>query len=396
MHFDSYRWRIGPTVASLTVALGLLALAGCQSVAPSSGSGTSGAAVTTAQATASTEMATTMPEATSATGGAGTEMATTTPEATSATGGAGTEMATATSEATSAAGAGTEMATTMPEATSATGGAGTEAATPAAGATDTTGTSGAAGVAMGDDGIPVVTLTVNADGMSMPATVPAGIVAFQVNNDGGPEGVAPEFARLNAGVTLEQLNAAMAGPDEMAALALVTLLGTPSTSADGRVIHDLTEGDYVAVLFGPDGPPLMTSFTVGGASSDATAPAADVTAQLVDFNFVLPDTIAAGPHVWQIENTGEQWHEMSIVKLNEGTTIEDVMKMMAEAGPQGPSGKPPFQDVAYFSPMGAGERAWVKWDLPAGEYTVLCFLPDMKGDMSPHATHGMVRTLVVK
>jgi hypothetical protein len=46
--------------------------------------------------------------------------------------------------------------------------------------------------------------------------------------------------------------------------------------------------------------------------------------------------------------------------------------------------------------MGAGERAWVTWDLPAGEYTVICFLPDLAGDMSSHAEHGMVRMLVVE
>jgi hypothetical protein len=116
----------------------------------------------------------------------------------------------------------------------------------------------------------------------------------------------------------------------------------------------------------------------------------------VDFSFAMPDKIATGPQVWQIENAGEQWHEMPILKLNEGVTIDDVLAMMAESGPGGPEGPPPFEIVAFWSPMGAGEKAWVTWDLPPGEYTVICFLPDLAGDMSPHVAHGMVRTLVVE
>ena len=34
-------------------------------------------------------------------------------------------------------------------------------------------------------------------------------------------------------------------------------------------------------------------------------------------------------------------------------------------------------------------------DLAPGEYTVLCFLPDLNGDFSPHLTHGMVASLTV-
>ena len=140
----------------------------------------------------------------------------------------------------------------------------------------------------------------------------------------------------------------------------------------------------------------MTTPIVAGEPSGATAPTPDISVSLVDFNFAMPDKIAAGPQVWQIENAGNQWHEMPILKLNEGVTVDDVIAMMAESGPGGPEGPPPFEMVAFWSPMGAGEKARVTWDLPPGEYTVLCFLPDIAGDMSPHVAHGMVRTLTVE
>lgn len=57
---------------------------------------------------------------------------------------------------------------------------------------------------------------------------------------------------------------------------------------------------------------------------------------------------------------------------------------------------PPFEPIAFWSPMGAGAQAWVEWDLPPGEFTVLCFLPDLAdGQGTPHLMHGMVRTLTV-
>jgi hypothetical protein len=241
--------------------------------------------------------------------------------------------------------------------------------------------------------IPVVTLKVTEAGLEAPGEIPSGVVAVAVEG-GDPENM-PELARLNDGVTMEQLNEALAQPDPMAALPLVALLGSASNSVDGRVIYDLQPGAYVAVLFMPDGPPQVVPVTAG-ALSGATAPTADVAVSLVDFNFAMPDKIAVGPQVWQIDNTGEQWHEMAIVQLNEGATVDDVLAWVASMGPEGPSGPPPFEEGAFWSPMGSGQRAWVTWDLPAGEYTVVCFLPDLAGDMSSHASHGMVRTLVVE
>ncbi len=241
--------------------------------------------------------------------------------------------------------------------------------------------------------IPVVTLKVTDAGLEAPAEIPSGVVAVKVEG-GAPENM-PELAMLNEGVTMEQLNEALMQPDPMAALPLVSLLGSASSTVDGQVIYDLQPGAYVAVLFKPDGPPQVVPVN-SAAPSGAEAPAADVNVQLVDFSFAMPDKVAAGPQVWQIENAGAQWHEMGIVQLNEGVTVDDVLAWVANMGPDGPSGPPPFTEGAFWSPMGAGQTAWVTWDLAPGEYTVICFLPDLMSDMSPHAAHGMVRTLTVE
>ena len=236
--------------------------------------------------------------------------------------------------------------------------------------------------------IPVITVTLGDDGLSVPAETPSGVVA--IDQSAAPDAF---IARLNDGVTTEQLTEALASAQEdpTAALALLTLIGGASNTTDGHLIVDLKPGTHAVVNFGETGPQMAT-FTAGEPSG-ATAPAPDVTVDLVDFNFAIPAEISAGPKVWQINNKGEQWHEMAIVKLSEGATVDDVLAMI-QSGEE-PAGPPPFEDVAFWSPNSPGETGYVTWDLPAGEYTVLCFLPDLAGDFSPHAAHGMVAQLKV-
>lgn len=235
--------------------------------------------------------------------------------------------------------------------------------------------------------IPEVVVAMGDTGPSIAAEVPSGVVAINLNAAPGAL-----LARLNEGVTLEQLNEGLTQPDPTAAVSLVSLLGGASNTTDGKLIVDLQAGQHVLVNFPEDGPPSAVPFTAGEASG-ATAPTPDVTVDLVDFNFAIPAEIEAGPKVWQISNKGQQWHEMAIVKLSDGATVDDVLAMLQSE--EEPAGPPPFEDVAFWSPNSPGETGYVTWDLPAGEYTVLCFLPDLAGDMSAHAAHGMVATLIV-
>lgn len=235
--------------------------------------------------------------------------------------------------------------------------------------------------------IPEVVITKEGDQLSIPSEVPSGPVAF-VNNSGA----SVETVRLNEGVTIEQLQQTLAENEE-AALELITLLGSTMVPGTGTVVHDLDPGNYVLAETGDQGSVESVTFFAAGEPSGATAPTADVAVDLVDFAFVMPTELKAGTQTWQITNKGTQWHELAIVKLNEGATIDDVLgAIMAEGEPSGP---PPFEMVNGWTPMGPEQTAWVTWDLPAGEYTVLCFLPDLNGDFAPHLTHGMVANVTV-
>lgn len=244
--------------------------------------------------------------------------------------------------------------------------------------------------------IPAVTVEASDTALTMPAEIPAGLVTLTVNNSGqAPHG--PLFARLNEGVTQEQfMEALMTDESGAAAIALVTLLGGPQVApgASEQATFDLKPGAHIALDFG-EGPPQIANFTVtAGSGATPAEPVAAVNADLIDFQFALPDQIKAGAQTWKIENKGGQWHEMAIFKLNEGVTVEDVMAMVMSETP--PEGEPPFEEIAFWAPMSQGERAWLTVDLPPGVYTVMCFLPDFASDPpQSHLEHGMVRTLTV-
>jgi hypothetical protein len=61
----------------------------------------------------------------------------------------------------------------------------------------------------------------------------------------------------------------------------------------------------------------------------------------------MPDEITAGKHLWEVHNTGKQHHGIAIVKLSEGVTVEELIKLASpEKQWQAP---PPYDMIAALS-----------------------------------------------
>jgi hypothetical protein len=247
--------------------------------------------------------------------------------------------------------------------------------------------------------IPTVTIELGDQGVTVPAELPAGVVAVTVKNSTATPsvddcGAVVDLIRLAAGKTAADVRAAL----ETGALdpAVATAMGGACVNAGQSVhaIYNLEVGSYLALGSAGEGPPQLVEFTVKAGDNGAVAPQAEIKAELMDFSFSLPDTIQAGPRLWAISNKGQQWHHMSIIRLNEGITIEQLLELvMAEEAPSGP---PPAQEMALWEVMSPGVTAWVTIDLPPGDYYVVCFLPDMTANPPmAHISKGMVRTLKV-
>jgi hypothetical protein len=119
----------------------------------------------------------------------------------------------------------------------------------------------------------------------------------------------------------------------------------------------------------------------------------------------IPDEVAAGRTVVHFDNTGDELHEIEILRLNDDATasVEEILGMDEdEAMTQ-------VTDVAGVH-VAPGDDGWTSADLTPGSYIALCFvtkgstsMEDMEdmvhfgGDMDaePHFTLGMIREFTV-
>jgi len=241
--------------------------------------------------------------------------------------------------------------------------------------------------------LPVLSIDIGAEGISVSEGVVAGPNAVMLTNSLGTtdeEGslILPEVGRIVAPLDDEAITGliAMAEENPVPALEAFSLYGY----ADGgeNLVWDLLPGDYFTFVLGED---TFERFTVAEGEG-ATAPVADVIVELLDFSFTMPESIDSGMQTWEIVNNGEQWHEIAFMQLAEGMGVDDVMAFFESEEAEGP---PPFNEFKHVAPFSEGNRQWVDLDFAPGNWLVICFLPDITSDFSPHFVHGMVRNLTV-
>lgn len=231
-----------------------------------------------------------------------------------------------------------------------------------------------------------------------PDTVEAGVTNIRLRNE-GPEMHHVALLRLEQGKTMDDLGAAMAAGATVLPEWAVEVGGpnVPNGPAESSAILDLTPGNYYLVCFipSPDGVPhLMKGMTkqmiVKPASSPtAPLPSANIVMKLHDYTFTESAPLTAGRHTIRIENEADQSHEVLILKLEPGKNGMDVAHWMENM-----TGPPPAAIVGGITGITKGQVNYITVDLEAGDYAMLCFIPDAK-DGRPHIAHGMVRDFKV-
>ena len=127
---------------------------------------------------------------------------------------------------------------------------------------------------------------------------------------------------------------------------------------------------------------------------EAAAAANEVTVTAADFSFSGLENLKPGTNNIKLSNTGEQVHHMQFVKVEGDHTLEDVMGGLAAME----AGGPPPDYVSFTGGVGqvapGGEAGTVE-NLEAGNYVVLCLVPD-PADGVPHAAKGMATLITVE
>ena len=225
-----------------------------------------------------------------------------------------------------------------------------------------------------------------------PDSIPAGLTMFHLT-DAGQELHHVQLIKLEQGKTYADFQAAMkdmAGGPPPAWVVPYGGVNPPAPGGMTTAMQVMEPGNYAVVCFveGPDHVPhiakgMMRSLTVTPSSNPMTEPNADVTLTLSDYTFSLSKPLAAGRQMIKVANGASQPHEVVLVQLAPGKTIQDLGKWVFDM--KGPPPGKPIGGIPAFIP---GKRAFFEADLTPGDYGMICFVPDSK-DGKPHVQHGM-------
>lgn len=195
----------------------------------------------------------------------------------------------------------------------------------------------------------------------------------------------------------------------------VKRFGGPGGTAPGdssSVTQYLEPGSYVWICPVEDsagGPHFakgeVKPFVVGAANpalaDRGAAPKADVVIRLLDFSFAIDSSLRAGRHTIRVENAGAEPHDLVLMKLAPGRTLEDVRTSMNPERPRRPDQSaepvPPLESlgtltggIAVIAPR---MQTFFETTLTRGEYVLICMTTAPDG--RSHIEHGMIRQVSV-
>jgi hypothetical protein len=237
----------------------------------------------------------------------------------------------------------------------------------------------------------MVTFTAREFAFEGPDTIPAGLTMFHLSG-AGQEIHHLQLIKLEDGKTYADFEAAMKvkGPPP----AWMKQYGGVNPPAPGEMAiatQTMEPGNYAVVCFveSADRTPhfakgMMKPLTVkADPNANMTEPTADVTLTLNDYSFTLSKPLVAGRQMIKVENAAVQPHEVVLVQLAPGKTIDDLAKWVFEM-----KGPPPGKPIGGIPGFMKGKNTYFEASLAPGDYGMICFVPDAK-DGKPHFEHGM-------
>jgi hypothetical protein len=296
-------------------------------------------------------------------------------------------------------------------------GAGAQESTPAVGS-PTAATSMLAGL-----GFPDLTLTTDGTDFQMPMEVEAGRYRFVVENSNDQLSADVSIAMVPGGLDPADIIAEFQASDESeseeppASFFALTFVGGayafPATTKDaiitlGPGTYIVYEGAYSETDEDAPSADIYKTLTVTGElPTDLTDPPADVTVNMLEMMFEMPDTVPAGPHVWQISDTGSFPHFMVIERAPGPVTEEQVQATLDMFfGTGTPTASPVGTPVEPLDPnstefVGQGQilsptqSNWYEFDFEPGTYIAFCFVTG-PGSVPTHASLGMFKIFTVE
>jgi hypothetical protein len=221
-----------------------------------------------------------------------------------------------------------------------------------------------------------------------------GRVALSVKGNG-----AVEFAMFKRGYDTDDfakdLNKFGAKNDIKAlkhALKNVTILGGLSGGSTGTIVLPRA-GSYTPFWLGGRGLVTGKAVVVRGAKRASRTPRTDGTIIGKDGPAWGGSSTLPMKGSFAFKNKADEPHFVILQQVAEGTTTDQVLQALqteTENSPPPPWLLPGSMETGTLSP---GRSMTVDYDLPAGQYVVMCFFPDPDMGGMPHALMGMLRMI---
>ncbi|MEJ7793481.1 MAG: hypothetical protein WKF65_16065 [Gaiellaceae bacterium] len=238
--------------------------------------------------------------------------------------------------------------------------------------------------------------------LSIPKSVPAGLVTVELTNAGKAFHEA-QLIRLDPGHTPEDALKVIAAEGAPSPGWIQVAGGTGPAPPGGKrsVTQRLRQGNYIVydAPFQNEGSGLsfgLASFKVDGEADDegGELPKAAAKIEAYEYGFKASG-LTVGPNTIEFSNTGSEPHHLIAVPYEPGATLAKVRKaFMQEQG----GAEPPldFEHTYYTARIAGGTKQVVELDLDKpGKYALLCFVSDRKGG-PPHVAQGMIAEVTVR
>jgi hypothetical protein len=236
--------------------------------------------------------------------------------------------------------------------------------------------------------------------LSVPKSVPAGLVTVELTNAGKAFHEA-QLIRLAPGHTPEDAMRVIAAEGSPSPSWIDVAGGTGPAPPGGKrsATQRLRPGNYMVydAPFQNEGSGLkfgVASFKVEGeADSAGQLPTAVGKIEAYEYGF-RASGLTVGKNMIEFSNTGTEPHHVIAVPYKPGATLAEVRKAFRKTG----GAEPPldYRSVAYTARIDGGTKQITELDLAkAGKYALLCFVSDRKGG-PPHVTQGMVAEITVR
>ena len=289
-----------------------------------------------------------------------------------------------------------------PTATATTAATATEAASATATATEAATATATATEEASAGEVNVVTVTATDYAFALDGEFVPGSNQINLVNEGA-EAHHVQLVRLLDGNTFDDLTTALSVPGPLPAfMEGQGGVGAIEPGQDGTpVFSELPEGEYALLCFveTAEGVPhfaegMALPFTVEGDANAAALPEADEEIVASDYAFEVAESVPAGEVTFELSNTGSEFHEATLFQLAEGVTVEQLGEILASTEPPPAGAAPPFTGMSGINAVSPDVTQRGTFDLEAGNYAWLCFVPNAEG--APHFALGMIAPMTVE